>query len=236
MRVKFKLDYKYAVAEVLLITVGILLALGIDQWRDSEADRAMEADYVSRFQQDLAADLNSLEFWIGVMESKRSFIASLIAGDFDAPLEEQEPEEFWESFNRSSLPGLPPLSTATYDEILSSGNFGLIRNTNIRNVLNRHYSNNRARVVGMRDFAPSGYNTLFLSRFPHDVAYDAAIQKQFDRAKIVHGLQEMIRDPAFSAAANAEINFAIAGIETLVQLRVSTQRVIAQLDGQESVD
>jgi hypothetical protein len=236
MRMKFKLDYKYAVAEVLLITVGILLALGIDQWRDSEADRAMEADYVSRFQQDLAADLNSLEFWIGVMESKRSFIASLIAGDFDAPLKEQEPEEFWESFNRSSLPGLPPLSTATYDEILSSGNFGLIRNTNIRNVLNRHYSNNRARAVGMRDFAPSGYNKLFLSRFPHDVAYDAAIQKQFDRAKIAHGLQEMIRDPAFSAAANAEINFAIASIETLVQLRVSTQRVIAQLNGQESVD
>jgi hypothetical protein len=233
---KFRLDYKYAVAEVLLITVGILLALGIDQWRDSEADKAMEADYLSRFQQDLAADLNSLEFWIGVMESKRSFIASLMAGDFDRLLEEQEPEEFWESFNRSSLPGMPPLSTATYDEILSSGNFGLIRNTTIRNVLNRHYSNNRATAVGMRDIAPSGYNTVFLRRFPHDVSYDSAIQKQFDRAMIAHGLQQMVSDPAFSAAANAEINFAIASIESLMQLRVSTQRVIAQLDEQESVD
>ena len=179
MRMKFKLDYRNAVAEVLLITLGILLALGIDQWQNSKADRAMEADYISRFKQDLSADLNSLEFWIGVMESKRSFIAGLMAEDFDTLLEEQEPEEFWESFNRSSLPGLPPLSTATYDEILSSGNFGLIQSTIIRNLLSRHYSNNRARVVGMREFAPSGYNTLFLARFPHDVSYDAAIQRQF---------------------------------------------------------
>ena len=236
MRKIFRLDYRYAVTEVLLITLGILLALGINQWRDSEADRAMEADYLSRFQQDLATDLDSLEFWIGVMESKRSFIASLMTEDFDTLLEEQEPDEFWESFNRSSLPGLPPLSTATYDEILSSGNFGLIRNTTIRNVLNRHYSINRAREIGIREFAPSGYNTLFLGRFPHDVSYKAAIQKQFDRAKILHGLQEMTRDPAFSAAANAEINFAIASIESLMQMRVGTQRVIEQLAVQDSAN
>lgn len=62
MRTNFKFDYRYAVTEVLLITLGILLALGIDQWRDSRADRAMEADYLSRFQQDLAVDLDSLEF------------------------------------------------------------------------------------------------------------------------------------------------------------------------------
>jgi hypothetical protein len=236
MRPNFKFDYRYAVTEVLLITLGILLALGIDQWRDSKADRAMEADYLSRFQQDLAADLDSLEFWIDVMESKRGFIASLMVEDFDTLLEDQEPEEFWESFNRSSLPGMPPLSTATYDEMLSTGNLGLIRNTTIRNTLNHHYSNNEARQVGMREFAPSGYNTLFLSRFPHNVSYDAAINKQFDRARIANGLREMIQDPAFLAAANSEINFAIASIETLMQLRVSTQRIIAQLDGQNAAD
>jgi hypothetical protein len=236
MRIKFRLDFGSAIAEVLLITLGILLALGIDQWRNSEADRALEAEYLSRFQQDLAADLDSLEFWIGVMESKRSFIASLMAEDFHTLVEDQEPEEFWESWNRSSLPGMPPLSTATYDEILSSGNFGLIRDTSIRNLLNRHYSINRAIRVGMRDIAPSGYNTLFLTRFPHDVSYDGAIRKHFDLAKIVDGLQEMTRDPTFSAAANAEINFAVASIESLMQRRVSTERVIAQIDGRDSAD
>ena len=62
MRTKFTFDYRYAVTEVMLITLGILLALGIDQWRDSEADRAMEADYLARFQQDLATDLKSIDF------------------------------------------------------------------------------------------------------------------------------------------------------------------------------
>jgi hypothetical protein len=131
---------------------------------------------------------------------------------------------------------MPPLSTATYDEILSTGNLGLIRSTTIRNALNRHYSYNRARDVGIRDFAPSGYNTVFLRRFPHDVYYDPAIQRQFDLEKIAYGLQEMTRDPAFSVAANAEINFAIASIESLMSLRVATQRLIAKLDGRDSAN
>lgn len=161
------------------------------------------------------------------MGSKRVFIASFMAEDFDSLLEDQELEEFWESFNRSSLPGMPPPATATYDEMLSTGNFGLIRNTAVRIALNRLYSNNRARQEGMREFAPSGYNTLYLRRFPHSVSYDGAIQKQFDLVKMANGLREMTQDPAFSVVANAEINFAVASIESLMQLRVSTERVIA---------
>ena len=88
----------------------------------------------------------------------------------------------------------------------------------------------------MREFAPSDYNTLFLSRFPHNVSYDAAIQKQYDLVKIANGLREMAQDPAFSAAANSEINFAIASIETLMQLSVGTRRVIAQLDRGDAAD
>ena len=43
-----KLNWKYALGELVVITLGVLLALGLDLWKQSLADDKLEVTYISR--------------------------------------------------------------------------------------------------------------------------------------------------------------------------------------------
>jgi hypothetical protein len=52
---------KYAVGEVLLVVVGILIALSVNDWNEGRKDRVEERTIVSRFLEDQNDDLASFD-------------------------------------------------------------------------------------------------------------------------------------------------------------------------------
>ena len=59
---KFKLEWSYAVGELLIVVIGVLIALAIDQWNGERLERLQEVDSVSRLIVDLETDLEDIHF------------------------------------------------------------------------------------------------------------------------------------------------------------------------------
>ena len=46
----------YAIGEIILVVIGILIALQINNWNEYKKDRILEKDYLTRLREDLKFD------------------------------------------------------------------------------------------------------------------------------------------------------------------------------------
>ena len=53
--------FKYAIGEIILVVIGILIALQINNWNENRKDRQKEKIYITNIQRDLKAQLQSLD-------------------------------------------------------------------------------------------------------------------------------------------------------------------------------
>ena len=51
---------KYAVGEIVLVVIGILIALGINNWNENRKDRNLERNYINELKTDLIKDSTSI--------------------------------------------------------------------------------------------------------------------------------------------------------------------------------
>ena len=54
---KIAVDWRRAGTEIVIIVVGVLVALAINEWWSEKEDRRMEAEYIERIKEDLRADI-----------------------------------------------------------------------------------------------------------------------------------------------------------------------------------
>ncbi len=74
---KFKLDWSYAIGELFIVTLGVLVALAIDQWNSERLERAEEFDVLSRLVADVETDLAFFDLRLNAIDDKE---ASLLRG------------------------------------------------------------------------------------------------------------------------------------------------------------
>jgi hypothetical protein len=120
----------YAVGEILLVVIGILIALQINMWNEGRKDRVKEQVVLQRLQEEFNTNLQQLD---GKIQMREDIIRSSTAAlDYmDQP----------EGVHRDSL--MAKLSamttTPTFDPIIndlvSSGNIRLIRNQQLNRLL-----------------------------------------------------------------------------------------------------
>jgi len=124
---------RYAIGEILLVMVGILLALQVNNWNNERSNRALEIKYLKGIKADLQMDLINLKTFIDDKELKYLSAAQL--------LEMKDPQTV------SELDALDSIiwnvfvwirydqSTNTLDELIGSGNLSLIKNDSIKSMI-----------------------------------------------------------------------------------------------------
>jgi hypothetical protein len=120
----------YAIGEILLVVIGILIALQVNNWNEDRQQRQVELKYFRNLRNDLQADVERLDYMIGVANNKvhaaqniaanaaRDSIGSLYGFSNDM-LALVMVDEFRPNDN-------------TYEEMKSSGNFSTIRNDTLK--------------------------------------------------------------------------------------------------------
>ena len=53
--------FKYAIGEIVLVVIGILIALQINNWNEKRLDKLKSKDYLERIIEDLDLKINSFE-------------------------------------------------------------------------------------------------------------------------------------------------------------------------------
>jgi len=134
---------RWLFAETLVIVLGVLIALGLDDYQTGRYERRLATDYVQRIQGDLDQDLAYIEnVWIPGLEIKRQSlesIAPVIRGQSPAPADTVK------FFKTVSLGGVMGTSAAawytdtTFQDMRATGNLRLIQDPAIRAEISEYY-------------------------------------------------------------------------------------------------
>jgi hypothetical protein len=132
---------KYAVGEIVLVVIGILIALQFNTFHEIHIDKKAERYYLSQMKMDLVTDSLFLFQELTNFENKLPVIRSFLA----EIQKENNKERFNEAFRSYINNILEPLSflskSSTYSEMESSGQLGIIRDNELRNRIVTLYNN-----------------------------------------------------------------------------------------------
>lgn len=132
--------FKYAIGEIILVVIGILIALQINNWNQHRINRNKELSYLKELKTSLNSDAiqisNILQFNI-----KKDSIVKNLMRIFDANLTNDERFLIIQTNATSftSYESFKPKST-TWNNLLSAENVGLIKHKELRTSLIDYYS------------------------------------------------------------------------------------------------
>jgi Family of unknown function (DUF6090) len=124
---------KYAIGEIVLVVIGILIALQINNNNDLRKEHAKEIHYLQNIKTDLQLNIAELNKFL---EIRKNLIVSAktVIEHFEG-----KPVTDLASFNALCIPIYSwnkfYQSNNTYQELTNSGNLALIKNDSIKNIL-----------------------------------------------------------------------------------------------------
>ena len=130
--------FKYAIGEILLVVIGILIALQINNWNENRKDRNEEKFILERLQNDLESDIDLISYQ---MEKSNTFIKQYLFC-IEVLLEEREAtrSEFIDNFSSITTIVFFKQNRTTFDNIVSSGKMDLIRNKDLTDEIITYYT------------------------------------------------------------------------------------------------
>ena len=121
---------KYAIGEILLVVIGILIALSINNWNDSRKQKLVDQKYFQNLKNDLIGDTERLDQMITYSEEKvkaAKRMMSKIKHDSIGSL-----YEFSEDMRTLLFVDEFRPDQSTYNEMKSSGSFSKLQNDSLK--------------------------------------------------------------------------------------------------------
>ncbi len=123
----------YALGEIVLVVIGILIALAANNWSIEQAERLQESKYLKNIKLDLEKDLSNLEYNLNFRREKLAGTKKLISQINGTPVDDLT-ELSRNIFNTLNEERFTP-NNSTYMELASSGNLNLISVDSIKILL-----------------------------------------------------------------------------------------------------
>ena len=134
-----KINWQQTATEFVVIVVGVLAALAVDEWRSERNDRQIESEYVLRLRTDIQADIEGFYWFEQILETKASFLQSLLDDTIDSDFLD-DTRSLMEAQVYSSFIALPDSVSTTFDELQSTDRLALIQDLTQRDALSKYYS------------------------------------------------------------------------------------------------
>lgn len=129
----------YAIGEIVLVVVGILIALQINNWYQQHLERELEEDYYCQFLEDVNQDLIQLNEQVQYTQDRLHHANKLLGllqvgdGDFEEMLEHTKG-----AVSKTDAIITPNMNA--FEDLKSSGNLRLITDKNIKKQLTEYYA------------------------------------------------------------------------------------------------
>ena len=209
---KFKLDWKYAIGELAIITVGVLIALAVGQWNSDRLAVAQEAAYVSRLMSDIDKNIRHLEDQMDAVDQKQESLARV--ADQLRSRQISNRLEFFQDIVIGANYGWNQevAHRATYDDLLGSGNFGLINDHRVRILISGYYDYFEG-AVNRTEERETEYPNLTYELIPRattagdeGVIWERSVEPNLPPDR-VERIYQNILDSDLGALTTAEANF-----------------------------
>lgn len=134
-----RLNWRFLLGEFVVIVVGVLVALWVDQLREARDDAELEVEYLKSFVIDLDADLaqfDETEAWMRRSEAAAATVLALYEG---SPPSENV-ADLVEAVETAGWQYWPSITRNTIDDLRSTGNLRLIRDPGLRRAISSYYT------------------------------------------------------------------------------------------------
>ena len=132
---------KYALGEILLVMIGILLALQVNNWNQGKELKKLEKSYLIGILNDLKSDTTFInnEFTTNFQEHKKNhlFLDSLVKKDL--MIQESQLDMVWHPVVISKSGQALYPTVGTYDAMISEGKSGLIEDRKLFSAIQELY-------------------------------------------------------------------------------------------------
>jgi hypothetical protein len=134
-------NWPHLAGEFVAIVFAVLLALAVDNCASASHDRRLELGYLDRIRDDLEANSVALkEVRTSLETTERHGMAVLQATADQRPQVIDTAGLIASLLHSTFSPGWPIVRTATYTELISTGQLGLIRDSDVRQAIVEYYT------------------------------------------------------------------------------------------------
>ena len=125
--------FKYAIGEIVLVVIGILIALQINNLNEAKKTRIKEVSYLKNIKSDLKLTNFEIDQYV-TSRTKRANAASSVVEHYNG-----KPVTDWNEFNKHTIDVYTWQRfyqiDNTFQELMNSGNFAIISNDSIKSNL-----------------------------------------------------------------------------------------------------
>ncbi len=131
--------FKYAIGEIVLVVIGILIALSINNWNERRKETIQEQFILKRLSTDIASDINQVSFEVDLINKNSEELKFCI----DVILQKKEASISVFRDNLKSMLNLTSFNQnkTTFNNIISSGQIEYIKNQNLTDSITKYYNN-----------------------------------------------------------------------------------------------
>lgn len=221
--------------EFVIVVVGVFIGIQVANWNAERMERSQEAGYVRRLAEDLRQDIKTYDGMLEIYSIKQETILALR----DSPLAtvmDGDLKDVALKLEYTVYKALPAQRSATFDELVGSGTLRLVRNSAFRTALADYYAN-YGRLSEVLAQPLGDYARLLVGAIPGEIPI-ANLQHHDDATadRMLAALDKLRANPAFEAAANAEIYYGRDIHNYLLQFRDQARALLLMLEGSMDSD
>tara|TARA_R110002124_G_scaffold285337_3_gene463756 strand:+ start:362 stop:1126 length:765 start_codon:yes stop_codon:yes gene_type:complete len=132
--------FTYAIGEIVLVVIGILIALQVNNRNEYQKERKSEIRYLERIKSDLMQDSISISGAIRTNLKRKKRAEYLLQLSKNKVRGIDRPTYFVQSIEFAGYTHSPRQTDHTYEEIKSAGNMSLILNEDLRTQISSYYA------------------------------------------------------------------------------------------------
>ena len=195
---KFQKYFKYALGEILLVVIGILIALQINNWNEDRKESNLELRYLESIQKDLN---NDIKYYDRRIKEAQFHIDNYYLVVDEMFKTQKNFEEFTKLFESFDFPAEHlTIQNFTFNELVGSGNIGIIKNKVLKDSIASLYKTSEERAKYIQEFNEFTANNILTiwghPDLPFSWLYARRKNTLFDKEVMSLGLEwDFINDP-----------------------------------------
>ncbi len=223
-----RLNWAYAVGELIIVVGGVLIALAVDQWNSDRLERVEEVEIIDGFLSDLREDIEDISLGLEILPEKETRLLRISSSLETFDHRPSDISRFLEDIVGSTAYGWNQARArrTTLDEVLGSGKFGLIRDAALRVKISEYYDFdlNVSNRINERE---TEYPSLAYRLVPRSTEGEVATNlSDAQKQRVV----ERIFDSPLQDHVVGEINFSRFVIQQLNRWKAFCLELIAELE------
>jgi hypothetical protein len=140
--------FKYAIGEIVLVVIGILIALSINNWNENRKNRIIELSILEEIQEALIQDTIVINANLKYLLDKNSKSKELIAHiENKSPYNKRLDTLMMQIYYHR---GYKTFNISAFD-LLKENGFGIIKNDTLRKQITKHYNSDLSDIIGVFD-------------------------------------------------------------------------------------